>query len=89
MDIILVLILWYLMGFVPALIEFCYQNKRILGSKEIMLRDLLLALVFGVGGPISGVTVIAVELFIRIYEKIDITMETTIWRVKDDQQRKD
>lgn len=89
MDIILVLILWYLMGFVPALIEFYHQNKRILGRKEIILKDLLLALILGIGGPISGATVIAVELFIRIYEKVDITMETTIWRAKDDKQRKD
>jgi len=88
-EVILVLILWCLMGFIPALIEFYHQNKRILGSKEIMLRDLLLALIFGVGGPISGATVIAVELFIRVYEKVDITMETTIWRAKDDKQRKD
>ena len=88
MEVILVLILWYLMGFVPALIEFYHQNKRILGSKEIMLKDLLLALIFGVVGPLSAAVIIAVELFLKIYEKVDITMETTIWRAKNDKQRK-
>ena len=80
----LVLITWYLIGFISALIEFIQQNKRIFGRKEIQLKDLLLAAVIGVGGIMTMGLLIIIEILIGLYDKYEISMEKVIWRAKDD-----